>query len=160
MRKLRFSLRLAALAAVALMLPVLACNDHDDPEDGQGVPRVLSTTYTGTSLAAATELVGAVLEVMIEDRSGSSGTFFNAVTFTDYTVDYFGVAPNVSQGVIGTAFISVGAKGTLTLGVLSAADKGAFAAGQALYGRLHVNGHDLLGNHVSFDSDLVIVFQP
>lgn len=159
MRNHRFRLPLAALAAVALMLPMVACNDHDDPEDGEGVPRVLGTSFTGTSLASA-EPVVADIEVMIEDRSGGSGSFFNAVTFTDYTIDYFGVVANPPPGVISTAFISIGSTGTLSLTVLLAADKAGFAAGQALAGRIHVNGHDLLGNPVSFDSDLAIVFVP
>ena len=160
MMKLRFRLRLAALAAVALLLPMVACNDHDDPEDGQGVPRVISTTFTGTSLAAVTEDVAAVLSIAIEDRSGASTSFFNAVTFTDYTVDYFGIVPNPPPGVISTGFISVGSTGTLTATVLLAATKAGFSAGQTLPGRFHVSGHDLLGNPVSFESDLAIIFVP
>ena len=160
MRKLRFRLRFAALAAVVLMLPMVACNDHDNPDNGEGVPRVIGVTNSGTSLAAVTEPVVSEVEVVIEDRSGSSGSFFNAVTFTNYTVDYFGVVPSITNGVINTAFIPVGSTGTLSLTVLSPADKGGFGVGSGLAGALHVDGQDLLGNPVSFDSALVIVFLP
>ncbi len=159
MRELRFKLRFAALAAVVLMLPMVACNDHDNPDNGEGVPRVIGTTFTGTSLAAP-EAVVAEIEVMIEDRSGSSGAFFNAVTFTNYTVDYFGVVPSITTGVINTAYISVGSTGNLSLTVLSPAAKGGFAVGDGLAGLLHVDGQDLLGNPVSFESVLIMVFVP
>ena len=160
MRKFRFRVRFAALAAVVLLLPMVACNDHDDPDNGEGVPRVLSTAFTGASLAAVAEPVIAELTIAIEDRSGSSTAFFNAVTFTNYTIEYFGIVPNPPPGVISTAFISVGSTGTLSITVLLAADKAGFAAGEALPGLLHVDGHDLLGNPVSFDSALAIVFEP
>lgn len=160
MRKLRFKLRFVALAAVVLMLPMVACNDHDNPDNGEGVPRVIGTAYTGTSVAAATEAVVAQVEVLIEDRSGSSTSFFNAVTFTNYTIDYFGVVPSITNGVISTAYISVGSTGQLALFALSPANKGGFAAGDGLAGLLHVDGQDLLGNPVSFDAALVIIFEP
>lgn len=160
MRKLRFKLRFVALAAVVLMLPMVACNDHDNPDNGEGVPRVIGTTYTGTSVAAATEAVVAEVEVLIEDRSGSSTSFFNAVTFTNYRIDYFGVVPSITNGVISTAYISVGSTGELALFALSPANKAGFAAGDGLAGLLHVDGQDLLGNPVSFDAALVIIFEP
>ena len=73
MRKLQFRLRFAALAVVVLMLPMVACNDHDDPDNAEGVARVIGTTYTGTSkMVMPAEDVVAAVEVMIEDRSGNS----------------------------------------------------------------------------------------
>ena len=160
MRELRLRLRFAALAAVVLMLPMVGCNDHDNPDNGEGVPVVLSTTFTGTSVAVLTDDVVADLDVMIEDRSGSSGSFYNAVTFTNYTVEYFGVVANPGPGVISTAFIPMGSSATLSLTVLPGASKGGFGAGTALPGLLHVDGHDLLGNPVSFESALAIIFTP
>ena len=162
MRKLQFRLRFAALAVVVLMLPMVACNDHDDPDNGEGVARVIGTTYTGTSLMAMPpEAVVAAVEVMIEDRSGSSSGFFNAVTFTSFTLDYGGVVfPPITNGVISTAYISVGSTGTIFFTVLSDAQKQMFPAGGGVSALIHVDGQDLLGNPVSFDAILVVIIEP
>lgn len=161
MRKLQFRLRFAALAVVVLMLPMVACNDHDDPDNGEGVARVIGTSYSGTSLTAMPpEPVIAEVEVMIEDRSGNSSGFFNAVTFTSFTLDYGGVFPTITNGVISTAFISVGSTGKITFTILSDAQKQTFMAGGGVSALLHVDGQDLLGNPVSFDAILVAIIEP
>ncbi len=158
MRTHRVETIFTVLAAVALVLAAGSCNRHDDPETAEGVPVVSAITYNGVSVSDPTTDVVANLTVKIEDRNGNANTFFNEVTFTDYTVEYFGVVPNPPPGVISTGFIPVGSTGSLFLTVLPAADKAGFMAGQALLGRLQVNGHDLLGNPVSFTADLAIIF--
>ncbi len=160
MRKLQFRLRFAALAVVVLMLPMVACNDHDDPDNAEGVARVLGTTYTGTSkMVMPAEDVVAAVEVMIEDRSGNSGSFFNAVTFTSFTRDCGGFPAPITNGVISTAFISVGGTGKISFHILTDLQKQGMAAGTGVSCLYHVDGQDLLGNPVSFDAILVVIIE-
>ncbi len=160
MRKLRFRLRFAALAVVVLMLPMVACNDHDDPDNAEGVARVIGTTYTGTSkMVMPAEDVVAAVEVMIEDRSGNSSGFFNAVTFTSFTRDCGGFPATITNGVISTAFISVGSTGTIFFHLLTDAQKQTLPVGGGVSCLLHVDGQDLLGNPVSFDAIVVAIIE-
>jgi hypothetical protein len=159
MSKLKLRMPLAALAAVALLLAMASCNDFDDPDDADSVPVVEAMSFTGTVASDATTDVAAVLTVRIHGRAPSVTGFYNEVTFTDYTVDYFGfMGLPVLAGVVSTTFIPVGSTGSLTLTVLPGSMKGGFSAGDTLIGRLNVNGHDLLGNPVSFNADIAIIF--
>ena len=158
MSKLKLRIPLAALAAVALLLAMASCNDFDDSEDADSVPVVEAMSFIGTVASDATTDVAAVLSVKINGRAPSVTGFFNEVTFTDYTVDYFGVVPGPLAGVVSTTFIPIGSTGSLTLTVLPGSMKAGFSAGDTLIGRLNVNGHDLLGNPVSFDADIAIIF--
>jgi hypothetical protein len=152
---------LAALLAVVLLLAMASCNSHDDPLDADVVPVVEGIAYTGTVASDATSAVVANVTVRIEGRAPSVTGFFNEATFTTYTVDYFGAGGlPILNGVINTAFIPIDQKGDLFLTVLPGSLKGAVGAvaGLTLPAKLRVSGHDLLGNPVSFEADLAVIF--
>ncbi len=160
MRTEFLSARLAAVAAVFLLLATtVACNQHDDPDEGEAVIRVTAQAFTGVSLAAAAEDVAVKLSLSIEDRSGLSGSFFNDVIFTDYEVNFSIVAPPTSGvGLISTVACPMGGTCELSLVLITAAEKtgSGFAAGDTFFATLIVSGQDLRGRPVTFDALVVV----
>ena len=154
MRNVFLNSRLAILAAVFLVLgATAACNDFDDPEDAEVVVLVTAQgPATGTSVAAP-ENVEVKLTVSLEDRSGLAGSFFNSVTFSDYTVTFAANPPPNEVGVIGTTFCGVGSTCELTLALIRATNKAGAGAGPHT-ASVFVEGHDVNGNAVAFNASL------
>ncbi len=145
----------AALAVLAFALPGIGCNDIGEQADNaEAVPEVTAVAVAGESLASAAD-VTVTLTVIIKDRTGTATSFFNDVTFTDYSVEYAlvggagPVPPNVA-GVVNSGFVAVGSSADLVLTMILAADKAGIAAGTLLQGDVKVNGHDNLDRPVTF----------
>jgi len=161
MRRDALSHRLAALAALALVLAAPACNKvADKPGHAEAVIEVTAITTGGTSVAATTDAT-ATLTLAVRDRSsGQATTFFNDVTFTNFTVVFTpsGMVPD-GTGLISTGFCAIGSVScalVLTL-VLNGSKP---AAGTVVSGAVHVEGHDFVGNPLFFDTNVVLVFVP
>ncbi|MFQ5877869.1 MAG: hypothetical protein ACE5JH_09325 [Acidobacteriota bacterium] len=160
MRRFPVSSRIAALTAVALLLGATSCNDLNDPDGSEAVPLVTQISVSGTSVAATTTDVVATLTVKVNNRSGSTTSFFNDVTFDSFSVVYTptGVVPDVTIGVISTGFVPAGGTGTLALTMVAGSSKSGVSAGTVVNGAVHVEGQDALGNPVSFDVSVAIQF--
>ncbi len=152
--------RLAVVAALVLVLgTVVACNDHDDPDDGEVVVEVTATTLAGNDTAVA-EDVFATLTLSLQDRSGIANSFFNDVLFTSYTVSFNPNFPTpplaISGGVITTNACPIGGTCDLTLFMVAEGERG--GAGTAQVGIVQVQGMDLNGNPVTFTHQVVIPY--
>ena len=152
----------AALAVLAFALPGIGCNDIGDQGDNaEAVPVVTAVAVAGESLASADVTV--TLTVEIKDRTGTATSFFNDVTFTDYSVAYAliggpgPVPPNVA-GVVNSGFVAVGSSVALNLTMILAIDKP--AAGTLIQGDVKVNGHDNLDRPVTFTHPVNISIVP
>ncbi len=159
MRRLLTNPRLIALAVVALaLLAIPSCNSvSEEPERAEAVVLVTAISYTGTSLASGTDVV-ADLGFAVKDRNGGSGSFFNEVTFSNYTVTYFGVLADPPPGIIDTVYFPINSTGNLVLTILPAASKP--GATGTVAGLLQVTGQDVIGNAVSFEAQLAVQFIP
>ena len=152
--------RLAVVAALVLVLGIMvACNDHDDPSDGEVVVEVTATTLEGNAGGAAAD-VFATLTLSLQDRSGIANSFFNDVLFTSYTASFTsdGVAPIPSafSGVITSNACPIGGTCELTLFLVPNDDKG--PAGSHQMAIVQVQGMDLNGNPVTFTHQIVIPY--
>jgi len=155
----------AALAVLAFALPGIGCNDIGDQGDNaEAVPVVTAVAMAGESLASAAD-VTVTLTVLIKDRTGTATSFFNDVTFTDYSIEYAlvggagPVSPNVA-GVVNSGFVAVGSSVALNLTMILAADKAGIASGTLLQGDVKVNGHDNLDRPVTFTHPVNISIVP
>lgn len=155
----------AALAVLAFALPGIGCNDIGEQGDNaEAVPEVTAVAVAGESQASAAD-VTATLTVIIKDRTGTATSFFNDVTFTDYSVVYAlvggagPVPPNVA-GVVNSGFVAVGSSVALNLTMILVADKAGIAAGTLLQGDVKVNGHDNLDRPVTFNHPVNISIVP
>lgn len=155
----------AALAALAFALPGIGCNDIGDQGDNaEAVPEVTAVAVAGESLASTAD-VTATLTVLVKDRTGTATSFFNDVTFTDYTVQYAlvgggGPVPPDVTGVINSGFTAVGSSTDLVLTMILAADKAGIAAGTLIQGDVKVNGHDNLDRPVTLTHPVNISIIP
>ena len=159
-RSLRTTLP-AVLAALALALAGTACNDiGDKASEADAVVLVTAVTTAGTSVASAEDTT-ATLSLSVKAKSTVAPTsFFNDVTFTNYTVAFSptGLVPDVTNGIISTGYLPVGSTATLTLVMVPAGSKP--AAGTVVVGDAKVEGHDLLGQPLSFDAQVALAFTP
>ncbi len=155
----------AALAALAFALPGNGCNDIGEQGDNaEAVIEVTAVATAGTSLASTAD-VTATLTVLVKDRTGTATSFFNDVTFTDYTVQYAlvgggGPVPPDVTGVINSGFTAVGSSTDLVLTMILAADKAGIAAGTLIQGDVKVNGHDNLDRPVTLTHPVNISIIP
>lgn len=160
MRKELSSIRLTTLAVAALLLAATAsCNNSDDPETGEAVILVREITLAGLSVASADDTT-ATMTLSVMDRNGNSTSFFNDVTFTDFTVIYTpsGVVPDVI-GQISTGFCAMGSNDCeLTLTMVASADKP--AAGTVVFSDVQVEGEDARGRPVSLETNVPLGFTP
>ena len=162
MRSDLFKNRLAAIAAVALLLvATTSCNNiGDDADDGEAVPLVTSITFAGLSVAAADDTT-ATITVFLEDRTGgNAGSFFNDVNFTDYSATFTtSTVPN-KVGAFNTTFCQIGASCVLTIDLVSAADKALIPPASLpvnLFAEVVVEGRDTRGHAVEFTA--TVAFQ-
>ena len=151
--------RLAALAAVALMLTAAtSCNDHDDPELGEAVIEVTSVTTAGLSVASALDTT-ATLSLLVKDRSGKSTSFFNDVVLTNFTVTFDVNPPTDGTGLISTTVCPMNGTCTLTLSLVTGAEKMAtLMAGDVRFATVQVEGHDVRGRPVVFEALVALGF--
>ncbi|MEK7798279.1 MAG: hypothetical protein AAB297_00490 [Acidobacteriota bacterium] len=155
----------AALAVLAFALPGIGCNDIGEQGDNaEAVPVVTAVAVAGESLASLADVTVA-LTVEIKDRTGTATSFFNDVTFTDYSVAYAlvggaGPVPPNDAGVVNSGFVAVGSSVVLNLTMILAADKAGIASGTLIQGDVKVNGHDNLDRPVTFTHPVNIKIVP
>ena len=159
----------AALAVLVFALPGIGCNDIGEQGDNaEAVPEVTAVAVAGESLLLSATDVTVTLTVLIKDRTGTATSFFNDVTFTDYSVEYAlvggagPVPPNVA-GVVNSGFVAVGSSADLVLTMIAATVKTGPtppAAGTLVQGDVKVNGHDNLDRPVTFTHPVNISIVP
>jgi hypothetical protein len=162
MTRRRTNTRLALLAAVALLWAGWACNSiGDHPELAEAVVLVTDVDVSPVSQAALGDTV-ATLSLKIADRTGLASSFYNDVTFTNYTVAFTpaGLVPDIPNGAINSGFSGVGTSPSLLLPLCSQAARAGAPAGTLISGAIHVEGHDLRGRPLSFEHQVAFAFTP
>ena len=151
----------AVLAALLLALPGTACNDiGDEPSRAEAVVIVTGVTIANQSVTSINDTT-ATLDLKVENRGvGVPSSFFNDVTFTNYSVAFAptGVVPDIPAGAIGSGYVPMGGTASLLLIMVPVSSKP--AAGTTVVGDVKVEGHDVLGNPLSFDAQVAITFTP
>lgn len=162
MTRRRTNTRLALSAAIALLWTGFACNGiGDHPELAEAVVLVTDVEVSPISQAATGDTI-AKLFLLIADRTGQASSFYNDVTFTNYTVAFTpaGLIPDISAGAINSGYSGVGDTPFLLLPLCSQAARAGAPAGTLISGAIHVEGHDLRGRPLSFEHQVAFVFTP
>jgi len=156
---LRNTLR-AACVGGGLLLAALGCNDAGREGDvGEAVPLVTLVAISGQGAADGLDTTVS-LTVLLQDRTGKAGSFFNQVLFTNYEVDFVllsggGPAPVAAAGLINGGYTAIGSSATLDLDVVAS---GTEPTGSIVAAAIRVNGRDTLGRPVSFEHLVIIEF--
>ena len=161
MRRALVTHRLAALAAVALLLAAAtACNEVDDPAQSENVVLVTSVTVLGTSVASGTDTT-ATLTFSLNPRNpigDPATTFFNDVTLTSYTVEFTPAVIASGSGAISTGFCVAGSTCSVTLVLVPNGLKP--GAGTTVIATVHVEGRDINDNPANFQAQIPLAFVP